>query len=62
VTLVQTRQIVLIVVLVFLAAFAALTIGAIVEGGPDVLTLLSLLVLALFGVGVIGALREPPDE
>jgi quinol-cytochrome oxidoreductase complex cytochrome b subunit len=62
VTLVQSRQIVLMVVLVFLAAFAGLTIGAIVEGGPDVLTVLSLLVLALFGFGVVGALRQPPDE
>ncbi len=56
------RQILLIVVLVFIVAFAGLTIGAIVAGGPDVLTVFSLLVLALFGFGMVGALREPPDE
>jgi hypothetical protein len=62
VTGVQNRQILLIVVLVFVLAFAGLTIGAVIEGGPDVLTVLSLLVLALFGFGIIGALREPPEE
>jgi hypothetical protein len=62
VTHVQSRQILLIVVLVFLLAFAGLTIGAAIKGGPDILTAMSLLVLALFGFGIIGALREPPDE
>lgn len=53
---------ILAVVLVFLVGFAGLTIGAIIEGGPDILTVFSLLVLALFGFGILGALREPPDE
>lgn len=57
-----THRPILVVVLVFLVGFAGLTIGAIVEGGPDILTLVSLLVLALFGFGIVGALREPPDE
>jgi hypothetical protein len=59
---VQSRQVLLVVVLVFVVAFAGLTIGALIKGGPDVLTLLSLLVLALFGFGIIGALKEPPQE
>lgn len=53
---------ILAVVLVFLVGFGVLTVGALIKGGPDILTVASLLVLALFGVGIVGALREPPDE
>jgi hypothetical protein len=56
------RQPILATALVFIAVLAVLTIHALVEGGPDILTVLSLLVLALFGFGVVGALRHPPDE
>jgi hypothetical protein len=42
---------------------AGLTISVTVEHGFDVLTVLSLLVLALIGFGVLGALlNQPPDE
>jgi hypothetical protein len=37
------------------------TVAVVVESGPDVLTLLSVLVLALFAFGIVGALREPPE-
>ena len=56
------REPILAIVLVFIAALFALTIQALVQSGPDILTVLSLLVLALFGFGVVGALRHPPDE
>jgi hypothetical protein len=56
------REAVLGLVLAFVAILAALTIHAVIEGGPDILTVLSLLVLAMFGFGVVGALRHPPDE
>jgi hypothetical protein len=56
------REAILAVVLVFIAILTGLTIHALVEGGPDILTGFSLLVLALFGFGVVGALRHPPDE
>ena len=56
------REPILAIVLVFIAVLAALTIHALVQGGPDILTVLSLLVLGLFGFGVVGALRHPPDE
>jgi VIT1/CCC1 family predicted Fe2+/Mn2+ transporter len=56
------RQPILAIVLVFIALLAALTIHALIQGGPDILTVLSLLVLAMFGFGVVGALRHPPDE
>jgi hypothetical protein len=36
------------------------TVAVAVRHGPDVLTVLSVLVLALLGFGVLGALREPP--
>ena len=56
------RNAILVIVLVFIALLAVLTVHALVEGGPDILTVLSLLVLAMFGFGVVGALRHPPDE
>jgi hypothetical protein len=56
------REPILALVLVFIAILLALTIHALVQGGPDILTVLSALVLAMFGFGVVGALRHPPDE
>jgi hypothetical protein len=51
------------VVIAFVVLFAAMTISVVVEQGFDVITALALLVLALIGFGVIGALLErPPDE
>ena len=49
--------------LAFVILLAALTISVTVEHGFDILTLVSLLVLALLGFGVLGALfNKPPDE
>ena len=49
--------------LVFIAILAALTIVAAIDGGVNVLTLVTLLVLALLGAGVLAALRgSPPDD
>ena len=56
----MTRSLVLAVVLLFVVGFAALTIAAAAEQGVTLATLLSLVVLVLLGVGVIGALRNPP--
>ena len=39
-----------------------LTVVTLVRNGPDPLTLVSLLVLALFGFGILGALRHPPPD
>ena len=40
-----------------------LTISVAIEQGVDVLVVLSLIILALLGIGVIGALTSaPPDE
>ncbi len=54
------RTIVLIIVLAFIVGFGYLTASVIASGGFDPLTALSLLVLALFAFGALGALRNPP--
>jgi hypothetical protein len=56
------REPILAIVLVFIVTLAGLTIHALVQSGPDILTAFSLLVLAMFGFGIVGALRHPPDE
>ncbi len=55
------RELLLATVLIFIAVLAALTIHAVISGGPDILTAFSLLVLVMLGFGVVGALRHPPD-
>jgi hypothetical protein len=57
----DARTIVLGVVLLFVAGMGALTIEAVIDQGFDLLTALSILVVALFGFGVVGALRHPPE-
>jgi hypothetical protein len=56
------RALILVVVLVAIAGLGALTLQAVANGGFDVLTVLSLLVLALFAFGIVGALMHPPEE
>jgi hypothetical protein len=51
----------LAVALAFVATLLGLTIFAAIDGGVDVLTLASGLVLAMLGLGIAGALRHPPD-
>ncbi len=57
----QARDVILGVVLVFIVGLGGLTIEVAIDEGVDVLTVLSLLVLALFGFGIVGALRHPPQ-
>ena len=50
-------------VLAFLALLAGLTISVVASSGFDVLTVASLLLLALIAIPVVGALiHNPPDE
>ena len=56
------RAIVLIVVLVFIVGLGGLTVDVMLEGGVDVLVVVSLVVLALFAFGIVGALLHPPEE
>jgi hypothetical protein len=39
---------------------AGLTVYVAIRNGPDVLTVLSLMILAMLGLGIFGALKEPP--
>ena len=50
------------VALLFVAFLAFLTLYVLFRSGPDVLVLISLFVLALFGIGIFGALARPPDD
>jgi hypothetical protein len=54
------RLIVLGVALVFIAFFAFLTVAAVVEQGFTPASLISVFILALLGIGIVGALRNPP--
>jgi hypothetical protein len=48
--------------LIFCCGFGFLTVYVMLTSGPDLLTVLSLIVLALLTFGVLGALTEPPDK
>jgi hypothetical protein len=56
----MSRTIILAAALGFIAVLGGLTLVVLVRNGPDVLTIGSLLVLAMFGFGIVGALRHPP--
>ena len=56
------RNAALAAALAMIALLAYLTVSVAVEHGVDVLVVVSLIVLALLGFGVLGALTTPPDE
>jgi hypothetical protein len=57
------RVLVLGVALAFISLFAFLTVAATIEqGGLSVETVVSIFILLLLAVGIIGALRNPPDR
>jgi hypothetical protein len=59
----MARTIVLAASLAMICLLAFLTISVAVREGIDVLVVLSLIILALLGFGVLGALASrPPDE
>ena len=53
---------ILLLALVVTAVLGVLSLWALFTYGPRPLELLSLLVLALFGYGIVGALLQPPRE
>jgi hypothetical protein len=57
----MTRLLVLCTALIFIAGFAFLTFASIAEQGVTVAGLLSIFILLMLAVGVIGALRNPPQ-
>lgn len=58
----DTRKIVLGVALFATIALGTMTLDVLIREGLDILVVLSLLVVALFGFGIVGALMNPPDE
>jgi hypothetical protein len=58
----MSRTVVLTIALLFIAVLAFLTLYVLIWTGPDVLVVVSLVILALFAFGVIGALATPPDD
>ncbi len=47
--------------LVFIAVMGAFTIQDLIDNGPTALGTVSIIILAMFSFGIVGALRQPPD-
>ena len=58
----MARNAALAAALALIGLLAYLTLRVAVEQGVDVLVVISLIVLALLGFGVLGALTTPPDD
>ena len=58
----RTTQAVLVLALVLIAFLAYLTVRVMIDSGFDVLVGISLIVLAILGFGVLGALGSSADE
>jgi hypothetical protein len=56
------RGLVLAIVLVFIALLAVLTISDFMTNGVNAVGILAVMILLLFGIGIVGALRHPPEE
>jgi hypothetical protein len=56
------RVTVLVITIVFILGLAALTVADFVNNGVSVVGVLAVLILVLFTVGIVGALRHPPQE
>jgi len=57
-----TRTVVTAVALLFIGAMAFATVYVLIKEGPDVLTLIGLVVVAVLSLGVFGALSEPSPK
>ena len=58
----RTRNLALGGSLILICLLAFLTVTVAVRNGVDILVLVSIVVLALLGFGVVGALTSPPPE
>lgn len=56
------RSLVLAALIAFCAFFALITVSAAIDSGFDFLKAISLAIVAMFAIGLIGAIRNPPDE
>ena len=55
------RQPVLVVALLMIGLMTYLTVDDAAKNGINVLTVVSVIILAMFAFGIVGALREPPE-
>jgi hypothetical protein len=58
----MARTVALVGSLAFICLLAALTISVAVDEGVDILVIISLILIALLGFGVLGALSSPPPD
>ena len=58
----MARLVVLLIALVFILGFAVLTLSAVAQQGFTLAGAISVVVLALLGFGILGALRDPPRK
>jgi hypothetical protein len=59
----MARNLILVGSLLLVLVLAFLTISVVIQGGIDVLVVLALVLLAVLGFGVVGALSSaPPDD
>jgi uncharacterized membrane protein YkvI len=58
----MAHRVITAVALVFVAFLAFFTFADLVKNGVTLLGIVSFAVLALFAVGILGALAQPPDE
>jgi hypothetical protein len=56
------RTLVLGAALIFIAGLGFLTVAAIIEQGFTAASALSIFIVMLLGVGIVGALRNPPRQ
>jgi hypothetical protein len=56
------RNVVLALTVVFILGLAGLTVTDFVNHGITVVGVLAIGILVLFSVGIVGALRHPPEE
>lgn len=57
----DVRTAIVAVGMVFCLLLGALTLGVIAESGLDILSVTSLLIVGLLLIGLIGAIRNPPQ-
>jgi hypothetical protein len=58
----MARNVVLLAALGLIGLLAFLTLSVLIQEGLDPLVIISLVVLAVLGFGVLGALTAPPDD
>ena len=57
----EIRTAILAVGIVFVVLFLTLTLGVVADSGLDVISVTSLGIIVLLLIGLIGAIRHPPD-